>query len=223
MAGETLIVTRAVKLHQYYKQRLEEMGFRNIFITAVDRDGLRMLIDEMKPRLLIVEACFYETSTPYMLALLHEDFPDLKIAVVNMLYYPENKAVKFITNGVLSYVSKIEGYEEFIKGMNNVMNGKQYISPNVKEMFNSLDIMPEPANRITRRQNEFLDLCCRGYDDLEIANLLHVSKRTAETHRANIKKSLGVNTTIELYWAAKYAGLFEHDENTFFLKNKKAS
>ena len=221
MTGGTLIVTRANNLHQHYKQRLEEFGFRNIFITDVERDGLRMLIDEMKPSLLIVEACFYETSTPYMLGVLHEDFPNLKIAVVNMLYYPENKAVRFIANGVQSYVSKIEGHDEFLKGMKCVKDGKAYISPNVKNIFNTLDIMPEPANRITRRQNEVLDLCCRGYDDLEIANLLHISKRTAETHRANIKKSLGVNTTIELYWAAVYAGLFKYDDNSFFIKHEE--
>ena len=65
MAG-ILGVTRSVNNHTIYKKKLEELGFVNITVTSLEKDGLNSLIHKMKPGLLLMGARFYECSTPYM-------------------------------------------------------------------------------------------------------------------------------------------------------------
>jgi len=206
------MVTRDISLHQYYKKYLEDIGYTNISVTAVERDGLRMMIEDMQPCLVMVEADFYDRSTPYMLSRLLDDIPSLNIAAVNVHKFPEKKAVRFITNGVKSYVNKYEGMEEFHRGLKLVKDGKKYVSPNIREMINSLDEKPEPVGRITERENEVLDSLCRGSKEEEIAKNLEISVRTVFKHKEHIYKSLDVENSLELLWAALSAGLFSFEE-----------
>jgi len=144
MTGGTLILTRAVKLHNYYKRHLEGMGFKNIFITDVDRDGLNLIIHERKPSLVMIEACFYLRSTPYMMFELLEKFPELNIAAVNIYDFPDEQAKWFILNGVNSYVNMFEGTEEFYRGLENVRDGNYYVSPNIEKCINDMGELPKP-------------------------------------------------------------------------------
>jgi len=70
MTGGTLLVSRAVKLHSDLKKELERIGFKDVSVTAAEKDGLNMVINELKPRLMIVGSGFYKSATPYMMALL---------------------------------------------------------------------------------------------------------------------------------------------------------
>jgi len=74
MSGGTLVVSRAVNNHKYYKQRLESKGIKNVYVTDVDRDGLNSIIYEMKPDLMIMGARFYQCSTPYMMGMIKKNF-----------------------------------------------------------------------------------------------------------------------------------------------------
>jgi DNA-binding NarL/FixJ family response regulator len=219
MTKVTLIVTRAIKLHQFYKKRLEEFGFNNLIITAADKDGLAMMIEDMKPCLVLVDACFYETSTPYMLGRLLDDFPTLNIAVVNMYNYPEDKAIRFILNGVHSYVNMFEGYDEFAKGLKIVRDGKDYVSPNILERINLLGEKPEPADKITLREDELIQQLCSGRKEKEIADIMAISLRTLHKHREKIYRNLDVDNRIDLFWTALSAGLVKINESFNYSKN----
>ena len=70
MKGGTLMISRAVKNHSYYKGRLEALGFSNVTLTALEKDGLNSLIRDLEPDLIMMGARFYECSTPYMMGEL---------------------------------------------------------------------------------------------------------------------------------------------------------
>lgn len=55
-----------------------------------------------------------------------------------------------------------------------------------------------PSGRLTLRQREIIQLITEGHSSKEVATLLGVSVKTAETHRANIMKRLGCNSCAEL-------------------------
>jgi DNA-binding CsgD family transcriptional regulator len=59
-----------------------------------------------------------------------------------------------------------------------------------------------PFDRLTLREREVLKLVSEGKSSREIAELLFISVRTVEHHRANLKKKLGIHRTAEL---TKYA------------------
>ena len=216
MKGGTLIVTRAVNHHQYYKSYLEGIGFKNVYITDVDKNGLNLLIRERKPDLIMIEACFYRKSTPYMMRQLLEDFPELNIVAVNMYDYADEDAMLFIFNGVNSYVNLFEGVPEFRKGIAKILKGVKYISPAVQYKISLLKEMPDPVDLITLRQNEVLQLTCRGNEDTDIANNLNISIRTVRKHKENLYKSLNVNNQNELFWAARDSGLVKTDGAFFY-------
>lgn len=218
--GGILVVSRNEANHDYFKKQLEEKGFANLLITAVDRDGLNTIIEDMKPKLVLIEACFYREGTPYMMKQLLKTFPKLNIAIVNMYDYPEEKAKLFILYGVKSYVNMFEGIEEFRKGLKCLKDGKIYVSPNIQELINMLDELPVEDDMITLREKEVADELCQGINKEDIAKNLCVSVRTIEKHIENLYKTFDVENTIRLFWACLAAGMVRID-NSFYYGGKK--
>ena len=210
------MVSREVKLHQYYKQCLEKLGFDDVTITDKDKDGLNFIIEKMKPDLILIEACFYEGCTPYMMMELLDYFPDLNIAAVNVYRYPDDTAMWFILNGIKSYVNWLEGKDEFYKGMEIVRKGRQYISPNVQYRISLRKEYPQKAKRITLREAEVRKCMCCGFKDDEIADVLGISQRTVDTHRTAILRSLNVRNSTELLINVLKLGIHTLDEIAFF-------
>jgi hypothetical protein len=131
LPGGTLIVSRAKNLFPYYKRSLEDAGFKDVEITAEEKDSLNMAINEKKPRLVLVGSGFYHAATSYMMGRVLKLFPKLNIAAVSLWELPDEIAVWFIWHGVKSYLDIWDGDKEFYKGLEEVRNGKAYISRNV--------------------------------------------------------------------------------------------
>lgn len=71
------------------------------------------------------------------------------------------------------------------------------------------DSVPLPEIPLSKREKEVLTLCCQGLISKEIASKLNVSVRTVESHKFNIFKKIGVNTTNELIAFAFRCGLIK--------------
>jgi len=120
VAGGTLLVSRAVNNHDYFKKRLEALGFQQVTVTDLERDALYFLIRDLRPDLLMMSASFYSCSTPYQMGELRKKFPKLKMAAVSIGNFPSDLAMYFIINGINSYINFFEGFEQFYKGLNMV-------------------------------------------------------------------------------------------------------
>lgn len=218
MTGGTLIVSRNIDNHGFFKNYLEDKGYKNIDITDAERDGLNYIINDKKPDLVMIQACFYECCTPYMISELLEIFPKLNIAAVNIYNYPDELAMLFIHYGVNSYVSLYEGRKEFYKGLMIIRDGKYYVSPKVQERINSYNEMIEPTGKLTPRQIELIRLICCGFNNSEIGDVLHITRKTAYTHRNRIFKIMNVRSNNELMRAALYLKAVNIDELYFYPK-----
>jgi DNA-binding CsgD family transcriptional regulator len=64
------------------------------------------------------------------------------------------------------------------------------------------------VEQLTRREREVLGLLALGHTNREVGELLHISIRTAEFHRASVQRKLAATTRAELVRAAAAAGLF---------------
>lgn len=69
------------------------------------------------------------------------------------------------------------------------------------------DRVPFPDIRLSKREKEVLALCCKGMTNKEIASRLALSVRTVESHKLNICRKVGVNSTNELISFAFMSGL----------------
>jgi len=216
MRGGTLLVSRSINNHEYYKQRLETLGFYNVTVTDLERDALNSLINDMKPSLILMSARFYHCCTPYHMGQLKKKFPKIKMAAVSVGEYPVDVAMYFIINGVKSYINSFEGLDQFYKGLVALADGRDYISPEVIERIKIRNEIPEPSGNITERHREILRLICCGFTENEIAETLHISRRTVTTHKTEIYKTLNIRNPVELVRSALTIKLLQLEELHFY-------
>jgi len=215
MTGGILAVSRAVNNHKYYKKRLEDMGIKNVVITAVDRDGLNFIINEMKPDLMIMDARFYQCSTPYMMGVINKEFPDLNMAAVCLDDYPADLGMYFILNGVNSYFNLYEGIEQFKLGIEYILKGKFFISELVKKRINMRKDFPSPAKILKQKKIEVIRCICNGFQKIEMADNLYLSTSTVEYYREEIYRCLNVRNINELLIAALMLHYVTEEELVF--------
>ena len=133
--------------------------------------------------------------------------PDIKILILTM-----HKNVQYLANsvdaGADGYLLKEDTAEELLEAIARLRKGGRYISRTLsmdmtEDFFKKRGQGPGsgPAD-LSIREREILKFVAEGKSSKTIAKLLFISPRTAEHHRANLKKKLGLNSTAEL---VKYA------------------
>ena len=218
MAG-TLIVSRAIYLFPFIKKQAEVFGYDNVTVTTVEKDGLNMLINEMKPRIVLISAMFYQCCTHFMLADLHKQFPKQNIAVVSMNDYPADRAMYCIANGAKSYVSIWEGEEQFYKGLKEIREGHNYVSPEVQRRIEMRSYEPNPTGTLSGRQIEIIRLVSNGFTGAEIGDVLHISERSVDNRKSEIYTILNVRNENEVIRVAIWLGIIKPEELNFFGRN----
>lgn len=133
---------------------------------------------------------------------LKAEYPDLPVLVVSMhdeaLY-----AERALRAGARGYVMKREALDSILQAVRSVIDGEIYISPTMTKrmLFDHIHGSGEARSAVERlsdRELEVFQLIGEGRDMHEIARELHLSKKTVEAHRANIKEKLGVASAREV-------------------------
>jgi DNA-binding NarL/FixJ family response regulator len=209
-------VSRARKLFPHYKKYLEDLGFKDVEATGEERDSLNMVINELKPRLMLVGSAFYQAATPFRMGQLHKRFPKLNIAAVSLHEFLDSLAAWFIWHGVKSYVNYWEGIEEFYQGLQAVREGKEYISPPVKELINLFPVWPQTYNDTTKRLLGVLVLLCNGFPAESIGAELQLSRKTVYNDMDRLYATFHVRNRDELVAKAWELQLVTEKDMRFF-------
>ena len=130
----------------------------------------------------------------------YEAVPILIVSMHDESLYAE-RALRAGANG---YIMKQEMAENVIKAIRQVMQGKIYVSDNMRQkVLRDLtqphaDIKTTPLERLSDRELEVFRLIGEGRGTREIAETLHLSIKTIETYRAHIKEKLSIKSAAEL-------------------------
>jgi DNA-binding NarL/FixJ family response regulator len=121
-------------------------------------------------------------------------------------------AVRALEAGASGFVLKHSAASELITAIREALKGGRYITPQIaSELVDSFrrgrPIGAERSDELTPRQREVLQLVSEGRSAKEIAATLHISRRTAEFHKARLMEALGVKTTAELIQYAIRTGI----------------
>lgn len=113
--------------------------------------------------------------------------------------------------GACGYVLKQSAGEELISAIQEVLQGRTYLTPLITRDVIAIltESTPQPAAKLTPRQREVLQLIAEGRRMKEIAAILKLSTRTVETHKYEIMRALKVASTAELVRYAIHIGLVE--------------
>lgn len=114
--------------------------------------------------------------------------------------------------GASGYVLKSGATEELQQAINEVFQGRTYITPSfgqdvIERLWNRSGEVNDESEDLTERQREILQLIVEGRANKEIADVLHLSIKTIEFHRARIMDKLGVRTAAELTKVALQQGI----------------
>jgi len=144
---------------------------------------------------------------------LHPGLPVLAMSMQDESLY----AARVLRAGGRGYVMKAEGPERLAIAIRDVLNGQVVLSARMAAKM--LEAMVGPAGktgdaleaRLSDRELEVLRLFGEGWSTEEIATRLHLSPKTVDVHRANIKEKLSLKTTPEfqrhaIRWVAAHGG-----------------
>lgn len=160
-------------------------------------------VSRQKPDLLILDLNLPGKSGLELLQDIHAMMPELPVLVVSM-HEEGFFAERVLRAGGRGYVMKMEGPEKIMAAVHRIMAGKVAVSEQMSSTI--LDSLSRPATKksssiisaLTTREFEVFRLIGQGKDTHEIADALHLSTKTVDTHRVNIKTKLGVKNNTEL-------------------------
>jgi len=120
--------------------------------------------------------------------------------VILSMYADEVFVRQALQNGAKGYLLKGSFKEELLLTIRAASRGATYLSPSVSEsvLTPPSSSSPSPADQLTPREHELLQLIARGHTNAEIADLLNVSIKTVERHRTNLMTKLDVRNIVEL-------------------------
>lgn len=135
-----------------------------------------------------------------------------KVIVLSM-HADEVYVLDALRGGAAAYVLKENNTDQLIMAVRGVVAGRRYLSPPLSER--AIDLYTRQARAtpieafdlLTVREREVLLLVAQGYTNAAIAAELTISPRTAETHRTNLLRKLGLHTQAELIRLAIERGL----------------
>ncbi|MBN1184718.1 MAG: response regulator transcription factor [Bacteroidales bacterium] len=201
---------------------------KNISIAIVDdhklfRDGLKILLKRACPEIgEIYEAThggeflqLLKTYTPDVILMdiampeidgieatkrAIEKDPDLKIIALSM-FGEEEYYSQMIESGAKGFILKDSDIQEVQNAIREVANGNNYFTPDILlgliKNMNKKKKKPEKSE-LSERETEILYYICTGLSNQEIADSLHLSKRTVDKHRENLLLKTGAKNTASL-------------------------
>jgi len=202
--------------HPLIAEGLEKLLGPNfqIFNVAADEQQLLKTAQQFHPDIIVMDSCMPNlTGGEGGIKPLLIGVGSAKLMILATHAEP-TYAARAISAGVSAFVLKHSAISEISLAFNEVMAGRTFIATELSAMVAELlAANPEEycsKQSLTPRQIEVLQLFAQGYSAKEVARILFISKRTAENHKATIKRLLGVNSTAELVKQAIQLGLVSH-------------
>ena len=200
---------------------------------AVVRSGIKLLLDRegdievvgeagnakdaifrvraLKPDVILLDVIMPGESGIEVLPNLLKEAPEAKVLVLSMQDDPSYVREAFAA-GASGYVLKEAADEEVVAAVREIANGGRYVHPALGARMVAAEAEARAAaeaDPLSEREREVLWLLALGHTNQEIAKMLYISVRTAETHRAHIMQKLRLSTRAELVRYALSQGLLE--------------
>jgi DNA-binding NarL/FixJ family response regulator len=169
-------------------------------------------ISKLNPDLVLMDINLPGKSGLELLQDVHAMQPELPVLVISM-HDEQLYAERVLRAGGRGYIMKQEGPDKMREAITKVLSGQVYASERTAAAI--LDALSRPRSsaststigKLTDRELEILRLSGQGKDNRAIAQELHISLKTVDTHRGHIKEKLGLKNGTELiHYAVRWVG-----------------
>jgi DNA-binding NarL/FixJ family response regulator len=170
---------------------------------AEDAQRALSLIKSLEPDLVLSDITMTGKSGLELIKEMQVLHPQVAVLVLSM-HDESIYAERMLRAGARGYLMKSAGGAELLVAIRQVLRGEVYLSKKMSaEMINLLSGSRSKKNRsalemLTDREFEVFQLLGHGLSTREIGQRLHISSKTVDTHRLNIKDKLNLGTLPEL-------------------------
>lgn len=160
-------------------------------------------VAQAAPDLAIIDISLKDSSGLELIKDLKIRWPQLPMLVLSM-HDESLYADRVLRAGARGYLMKEAGGRNIMAAIRQVLAGRIYVSEKMSDQLlasasgHSPKTSHTPIDQLTDREFEIFQLIGRGTSARAMAAQLHVSIKTVEAHRVNIKRKLGVSTAPEL-------------------------
>jgi DNA-binding NarL/FixJ family response regulator len=164
-------------------------------------------IERLKPNLVIADISLKESSGLELMRNIKAQYPKLGILVISSHDETIYAEIAFRA-GALGYLMKGEAVDKILTAIRRVLAGQIYVSDALaaqmlqKQIRGQTEGLPSPAENLSDRELEVFQMIGRWKGTREIAEQLHLSIKTIEYYREQIKKKLNLTNATQLTQAA---------------------
>ena len=209
MQTNIIIADDHLMFSQMLKTFLQTEGFNVVSVAANGHEAIREVVKH-SPSIIVMD---------YQMPLLNgidaakeilRRSPQTQVILLTM-HDNEAFALEALKCGIRGYVLKDQTSSDLVNAIREVIGGAIYLSPRISEsvlkvLLSKKDI---PTDLLTCREKQVLQLIAEGSTTKEVASLLHISVKTAESHRSQIMNRLDIHNVAGLVHYAIRQGITE--------------
>jgi two-component system response regulator NreC len=198
-----------VLVRQGLKALLEREGFQVVAEASDGQDALRH-VESLQPDIAVMDISMPTLNGLNAAREVRRASP--KTRTILLTQHDESQYIRdALEAGVKGYVLKSQVANDLLLAIRQVSRGQVYLSPGVSsavlEAYHSKS--EQPKNPLTARERQVLQLVAEGKSSKDVASLLGISVKTAESHRTRLMQKLDIHETASLVRYAVRHGIVQ--------------
>jgi two-component system, NarL family, response regulator NreC len=185
--------------HQITREGIRSMLEResDMIVLGEAEDGrtATRMARELGPDIILMDVCMPDMNGILATSIILAEFPKMKVLALSMLD-DRRYVYNMLRAGASGYLLKDCSFKELGQAIRMVIANRTYLSPGITDVVVKDFVRPPTcsdslySSSLTTREREVLQLLAEGCSSPQIANRLHVSIKTVETHRQNLSAKL---------------------------------
>lgn len=163
------------------------------------------LSEERKPDIVVIDISMPDLNGLEAARRIRKALPKTGIIILT-LHFSDQLVKDIVEVGARGYVMKADADRDLVNAVEALANHRTFFTARAAEMLlkdfsdriSSPQPVSSPRSRLTSREREIVQLLAEGKSSKEVAVVLGISVKTAETHRANVMRKLQVHSVSEL-------------------------
>ena len=168
------------------------------------------LINRQPFNLYVLDVELPDTNGFDLIEKIQQKYPDARILINTM--HEEIWILKSLPKPpIQGAILKSADIHELTLAIQTILKGGNYLCKRFKSILNRLQAEEQLKEQLTLREMEVLQAIAKGYNTREIADLLHVSGNTIESHRKSLMSKLEAKNAVDLVLKAIHLGIIPLD------------
>lgn len=191
------------------KALLEREGFRIVSEASNGREAIRAACDR-RPEVAILDLGMPVLNGIEAARAIRKRSPDVRTIALTV-HAEDAYVLAALQAGFRGYVLKSQAAAQLVRAIREVGRGAVYLSPSISRVVVEayLGRTELPRDPLTRREREVLQLVAEGRTTKEVAKILGISAKTADSHRTRLMGKLDIHDTAGLVRYAIRRGLIQ--------------